>query len=228
MRVRIEHGISGAEIAVSRGDAIVIVDAIRASTTYVMAFASGADRIIPCSSREHLSEKFEDYPNSLKCGERLCKKIEGYDLGSSPVEMSSTDLTGKVLLSSTTNGSRMVVACRDSSVVVMGGFCNASSVADFLKGKNMAVSIICSGRLGEEVVEDNLCAEFIKHLLVSSLQPFRLSQNEIREACLASPSYQMLEKAGLEKDFEKCMSFDSHILVPVFDGEAFIVGHNKK
>ena len=75
MRVRIEHGISGAEIAVSRGDAIVIVDAIRASTTYVMAFASGADRIIPCSSRKHLAEKYEDYPNSLKCGERLCKKI---------------------------------------------------------------------------------------------------------------------------------------------------------
>ena len=61
------------EIAVSRGDAIVIVDAIRASTTYVMAFASGADRIIPCSSRKHLAEKYEDSPNSLKCGERLCK-----------------------------------------------------------------------------------------------------------------------------------------------------------
>ena len=228
MEVSIEHGLGGAETAVLRGDAIVIVDAIRASTTYVCAFANGASRIIPCSSREHLSEKFEDYPNSLKCGERLCKKIEGYDLGSSPVEMSSTDLTGKVLLSSTTNGSRMVVACRDSPVVVMGGFCNASSVAEFLKGENRDISIICSGRLGDEVVEDNLCAEFIKHILVSSSQPFRFSQDEIREECLASPSYQMLEKAGLEKDFEKCMSFDSHSLVPVFDGEAFIVDRDKK
>ena len=149
MEVSIEHGFKGAETAVSRGDVIVIVDAIRASTTYVCAFANGASRIVPCSSREHLSEKFKDYPNSLKCGERLCKKIEGYDLGSSPVEMSSTDLTGKVLLSSTTNGSRMVVACRDSPVVVMGGFCNASSVAEFLEEKNRDISIICSGRLGK-------------------------------------------------------------------------------
>ena len=223
MEVRIEHGISGAEIAVSRGDAVVIVDAIRASTTYVIAFASGADRIIPCSSRKHLAEKYEDYPNSLKCGERLCKKIEGYDLGSSPVEMSNRDLTGKVLLSSTTNGSRMVVACRDSPLVVMGGFCNASSVAEFLKGQNIDISIICSGRLGEQVIEDNLCGEFIKHLLVSPSKPFRLSKEEIEEECLVSPSYDMLSNAGMEGDFEKCMSFDSHSLVPVFDGEAFIL-----
>ena len=110
-----------------------------------------------------------------------------------------------------------------SLLVVMGGFCNASSVAEFLKGKNMDVSIICSGRLGEEVIEDNLCGEFIKHLLVSPSKTFRLSKEEIEEECLVSPSYEMLSSAGLEEDFEKCMSFDSHSLVPVFDGEAFIL-----
>ena len=42
MQVRIEHGIDGAKNAVSRGDAVIIVDTIRASTTSVNAFASGA------------------------------------------------------------------------------------------------------------------------------------------------------------------------------------------
>ena len=115
----------------------------------------------------------------------------------------------------------MVVACSDSPLVVMGGFCNASSVAEFLKGKNMDISIICSGRLGEQVIEDNLCGEFIKHLLVSSSKTFHLSKQEIEKECLGSPSYKMLLSAGLEGDFKKCMSFDSHSLVPVFDGEAF-------
>ena len=41
MEVKIEHGIDGAKLAVSRNDAIIIVDTIRASTTYVNAFASG-------------------------------------------------------------------------------------------------------------------------------------------------------------------------------------------
>ena len=52
MEIRIEHGVGGAKNAVSRGDAVLIVDTIRASTTYVNAFASGAKRIVPCLSRE--------------------------------------------------------------------------------------------------------------------------------------------------------------------------------
>ena len=146
MQVNIEHGIEGAKVAVSRNDSIIIVDTIRASTTYVNAFAKGAVRIVPCSSREHLEKKMKLYPGALRSGERLCKKIEGYDLGSSPEEMSKSDLTGKTILSSTTNGSRMVVASSKSSLVVMGSFCNSSAVVDFMKTKSQNISIICSGR----------------------------------------------------------------------------------
>ena len=181
MLVQIEHGIDGAKNAVSRRDAVIIVDTIRASTTYVNAFASGAKRIVPCSSRDHLSEKFNQYPDSMKSGERLCKKIEGYDLGSSPVEMSKTDLSGKVLLSSTTNGSRMVVACKDSPTAVMGSFCNSSAVVSFFREKDMDVSIICSGRLGEEVIEDNLCEEYFKHLIDTPNEKFRLTEDIISD-----------------------------------------------
>ena len=159
MEVKIEHGIDGAKLAVSRNDAIIIVDTIRASTTYVNAFASGATRIVPCSSRDHLDEKMRIYPDALKSGERLCKKIEGYDLGSSPEEMSKATLNGNIILSSTTNGSRMVVASSKSPLVVMGSFCNSSAVVKFIKKREGDVSIVCSGRLGERVVEDTLCAE---------------------------------------------------------------------
>ena len=223
MQVQIEHGIDGAKNAVSRRDAVIIVDTIRASTTYVNAFASGAKRIVPCSSRDHLSEKFNQYPDSMKSGERLCKKIEGYDLGSSPVEMSKTDLSGKVLLSITSNGSRMVVACKDSPITVMGSFCNSSAVVSFFREKDMDVSIICSGRLGEEVIEDNLCAEYFKHLFDTPNKKFRLTEHEIADACLSSPSYKMLSSAGLEGDFVECMSIDSHDIVPVLDNDGFIL-----
>ena len=66
------------------------------------------------------------------------------------------------MLSSTTNGSRMVVASHDSPCVVMGSFCNATAVVKYLKDLKMDVTIVCSGRLGEEVIEDDLCAEYLK------------------------------------------------------------------
>ena len=222
MEVKIEHGIDGAKLAVSRNDAIIIVDTIRASTTYVNAFASGATRIVPCSSRDHLDGKMRIYPNALKSGERLCKKIEGYDLGSSPEEMSKSNLNGQIILSSTTNGSKMVVASSKSPLVVMGSFCNSSAVVDFMKSKSMNISIVCSGRLGEKVVEDTLCAEYLLHKF-SSDSDFRLSSDEITIECKSSPSYQMLESAGLESDFGFCMRMDSHSIVPVLDGDGFIL-----
>jgi len=223
MRVSIEQGIDGAKLAVSRNDSIIIVDAIRASTTYVNAFASGALRIVPCSSREHLSEKFKEYPDALRSGERLCQKIKGYDLGSSPEEMSKANLEGRTILSSTTNGSKMVVASAGSPLVVMGTFCNCSAVVNFLVNQGRDVSIVCSGRLGVEVVEDTICAEYIKNKFDNPLSPFRLSDAQISDKCRTSPSYKMLESAGLENDFNYCMSIDSYSLVPILKDGGFIL-----
>ena len=223
MRISIEHGIDGAKLAVSRNDSIIIVDTIRASTTYVNAFASGALRIIPCSSREHLNEKFQKYPDALRSGERLCQKIEGYDLGSSPEEMSKANLGGQTILSSTTNGSKMVVASAGSPTVAMGTFCNCSAVVNFLMEQGGDVTIVCSGRLGEEVVEDTICAEYIKHKFVNPSSSFRLSDAQISDKCRTSPSYKMLESAGLENDFNYCMSIDSHSLVPILKDDGFIL-----
>ena len=223
MNVVIEHGIAGASKAVDRNDAIIIVDTIRASTTYVNAFSSGVKRIVPCASREDLLSRLEKYPDSVKSGERLCKKIEGYDYGSSPKEMSIADLNDKIMLSSTTNGSRMVVASASSSCVVMGSFCNATAVIDYLKEKMYDITIVCSGRLGEEVIEDNLCAEYLKWGFENDLKDFRLTPKQIFDECLVSPSYLMLKSAGLEVDFDFCMRIDSHNIVPILDDDGFIL-----
>ena len=223
MRVSIEHGIAGAKLAVSRGDAIIIIDVIRASTTYVNAFASGAKKIVPCSSRDHLESKSLEYQNALKSGERYCKKIEGYDLGSSPEEMFNSNLDGKVILSSTTNGSKMVVASSGSFLVVMGSFCNATSVVDYFSDKKCDITIICSGRLGIPVIEDDICADYIKNKFENKGLDFRLSDDEINLECSKSPSYEMLKSAGLKNDFNFCMNIDSHTLVPVLDSDGFIL-----
>ena len=170
-----------------------------------------------------MTNRSEKYPDCVKSGERQCKKIEGYDFGSSPKEMSLSNLDGKTMLSSTTNGSRMVVASHDSPCVVMGSFCNASAVIGYLKKQNLDVTIVCSGRLGEEVIEDNLCAEFLLWGFDNLLVDFRLNPKEIYAECLESPSYLMLKSAGLEDDFDFCMAIDSHSIVPILDGDGFIL-----
>ena len=82
---------------------------------------------------------------------------------------------------------------------------------------------MCSGRLGEEVIEDNLCAEFLLWGFDNLLVDFRLNPKEIYGECLESPSYLMLKSAGLEDDFDFCMAIDSHSIVPILDGDGFIL-----
>ena len=223
MNIEIAHGIQGASDAVNRKDAIIIVDTIRASTTYVNAFSRGIEKIVPCASRDDLLRRLERYPGAVRSGERLCKKIEGYEYGSSPKEMSKANLEGKIMLSSTTNGSRMVVASAESPKVVMGSFCNASAVVNYLKKIGGDVTIVCSGRLGEEVIEDNLCGEYLRWGFNNNFADFRLNSKQIYDECLASPSYLMLKTAGLEEDFEFCMDIDSHSTVPILDDDGFIL-----
>jgi phosphosulfolactate phosphohydrolase-like enzyme len=73
------------------------------------------------------------------------------------------------------------------------------------------------------VIEDNLCAEYVRWGFNNNFASFRLNPKQIYEECLVSPSYLMLKTAGLEEDFEFCMDIDSHNIVPVLDDDGFIL-----
>ena len=229
MRVTIEQAFEGAKAAASRGDSVVIVDVLRASTTYATALASGAARIVPCAGRADLEQKRREYPDALRAGERQCRRIDGYDLGSSPTEMAAAPLQGRTILSTTTNGSRMVVAAAGAPLTAMGGFCNGSAVADLLRERAGDVSLVCAGRMGQPVIEDWLGALWLAHLLHGcDPQEFPMSPEMIREACTRSPSYGALQAAGLLQDFDCCLAFDSLAVVPVLKGDGFVKAQPRK
>ena len=75
----------------------------------------------------------------------------------------------------------------------------------------------------EEVIEDNLCAEYLQWGFENDFTAFRLGHKEIYNQCLTSPSYEMLKSAGLEGDFDFCMRIDSHDFVPILDDDGFIL-----
>src|SRR2546430_7541523 len=73
------------------GRGVVVVDALRATTTIVTALANGAKAVIPAATSE---EAVRLAPNLEKdgvvlAGERRSVKIEGFALGNSPPEMTA-------------------------------------------------------------------------------------------------------------------------------------------
>ena len=93
------------------GRIVAVIDVLRATSTIVAAMANGARAIVPVAEIEDALRlaKTHGRDNVLLCGERRSRKIEGFDLGNSPLEFTSEAVADKLVVMTTTNGTR---ACR--------------------------------------------------------------------------------------------------------------------
>jgi hypothetical protein len=83
-----------------------VVDVVRATTSMVEALAHGARSLFPVVTAEDAVNLAASLgrEDTLLCGERKGKKIEGFDLGNSPREYTPEVVGDKRLVWSTTNG----------------------------------------------------------------------------------------------------------------------------
>ncbi len=90
----------------SKGKCVVVIDVLRASSTIVHACENGVERVIPVASVEDATKLVStlDRKRTLLGGEREGIKIDGFDLGNSPLEYTSKVVKGKTLIFSTSNG----------------------------------------------------------------------------------------------------------------------------
>ena len=84
--------------------AMVAIDVLRAFTTAAYAFAAGAERIVLAGGVDEAFRLRAELPDALIMGEEGGLRVEGFDLGNSPVEFTREAVEGKRLVMSTTNG----------------------------------------------------------------------------------------------------------------------------
>ncbi|MBS1231790.1 MAG: 2-phosphosulfolactate phosphatase, partial [Bacteroidetes bacterium] len=101
MKIEISEFADGARQA--RGLA-VIIDVFRAFSVECYAFDSGAVKIIATGEVMEAFELKRLYKQAVLVGEREEKKIKGFDFGNSPTEILKADLTGKIVIHTTTAG----------------------------------------------------------------------------------------------------------------------------
>ncbi len=139
---------------------IVIIDIVRASSTICTAFYYGADEVLPVADKSKaLSYKQQGY---LIAGERNGEKLQGFDFGNSPFEFMTTDLEGKKLAITTTNGTQNIEKVSQhlgmNSEIVIGAFVNYKVLLNYLRGSGKNILLVCSGWKGNVSIEDTLFA----------------------------------------------------------------------
>ncbi|MGH7547089.1 MAG: 2-phosphosulfolactate phosphatase [Gemmatimonadales bacterium] len=141
------------------GRGVVVIDALRATTTVITALANGAKAVIPAATSEEavrLASNLEK-DGVLLAGERKSLKIEGFALGNSPREMTPEAVAGQTIVLATTNGTPALVAAQGGEPVLVGAPVNFKALAARVRAALVQrgdLVIICAGREKQFALED--------------------------------------------------------------------------
>ncbi|MGQ9619874.1 MAG: 2-phosphosulfolactate phosphatase [Bacteroidales bacterium] len=152
----------------------VIIDVFRAFSVSCYAYDSGVSGIIITGSIDEAFRLKSKYRMAVLAGERDEKRIEGFDLGNSPTEILTADLYGKILIHTTTAGTKGLMSAVSASVLLTGSLVNAGAVTEYIKSVNPeTVSLVAMGYRGQiRAEEDIICAELITSRLMGINEDF--------------------------------------------------------
>ncbi|EAW38980.1 2-phosphosulfolactate phosphatase family protein [Lyngbya sp. PCC 8106] len=150
----------------------IVVDVLRATTTIATALNAGAEAVQVFSDVQELMEVSEKWPadKRVRIGERGGNKVEGCDLGNSPLNVTSDIVEGKRLFMTTTNGTRALQRVQTAPVVITSALVNRQAVVEYLITKQPeTVWIVGSGWQGSYSLEDTVCAGAIAESFVTEM-----------------------------------------------------------
>lgn len=136
------------------GRTVVVVDVLRATTTICHALSAGAECVAPCLEIDEARATAAQLgPTTLLGGERLGRRIEGFHFGNSPSEYTAAAVAGRMVVFTTTNGTRAMRRAAQAGELLMGAFVNLSTIVAALAERERA-DILCAGTGGVITAED--------------------------------------------------------------------------
>jgi 2-phosphosulfolactate phosphatase len=106
----------------------------------------------------------------LRAGERGGAKVQGCDLGNSPLDCTPATVKGKRLFISTTNGTRTLQRVQAAKIVLAAAMINRAAIVDYVVSQQPeTVWMVGSGWEGTYSLEDTVCAGAIADLLATKL-----------------------------------------------------------
>ena len=183
MPIIIEARLTPAEISRLPGENLtdctcVVFDILRATSVFTTALASGAISVRPVAEiADALATRRAD-PSVLLAGERNGLRLQAhatdgvdFDLGNSPREFTPQAVSGRKIVSTTTNGTRALRACAGAGRVLATSFLNLSATANYVaRLAPPRIVLVCAGTGERLALEDVLAAgAFCRALEVAEL-----------------------------------------------------------
>lgn len=222
--------------ALCEGKRVAVIDVLRATSVIVTALANGAGKIFVTESIPEARNLFSTFlsNSALLGGERAGKKIEGFDLGNSPLSYTVEVVRNKNIVLTTTNGTLAIRNSRTAKRLFAVSFLNVFYAAKVLADANEPLLIVCSGTNGNFSLDDALCAG----MLIDSISrfvpvqcddlgqmalAFYRQEGSIQEKLSDCKHLKYLRSIGYEKDVEYCLQPNIFEALPEYLPEGFLV-----
>ena len=210
---------------------VVIIDVLRATSTMATALFNGARYIIPVDSVAKCIELGRQI-NCVTAGERDGKIAEGLLHGNSPFEYSRDFIENKILVLTTTNGTRLLHMALEKGAreIVTGSFSNLSAVSNYLANQKNDVILACAAWKDRVNIEDLLFAgalvERVKDHFSIPCDSSHIAKTLYNKASgdlfgfmqsNHASHYTRLMDYGLEKDIRYCLQPDQANVLPIYE-----------
>lgn len=193
--------------------------------------SNGAEAIIPVAEVSTCAV-YKD-SNFLLAAERNGEVVDGFDFGNSPFSYTADKVAGRVIVLTTTNGTKAIHLSREAKQVVIGSFLNLSALANWLKQQKGRVLLVCAGWKDNFNLEDTLFAgalvdqlENTFHLAddgaLAARDLYLHAQDDINGYLAKSAHSERLRKLNIEADIAFCLQKDIVDAIPVLDGDRLI------
>ena len=211
----------------------VVIDVLRATSVIVQALNNGAKEIIPVGSIDFAMKISVNAHGgqTLLCGERNTKMIDGFDLGNSPQDYTKGLVHRKSIILFTTNGSKAIVKAKYSNKLLVASFNNLSAIAESLIDIGSDVEIVAAGSNGMFCIEDTICSGALIQTMKSLKGDIEITDagwaslvlndqfgSDVGKMLRESEHGKILIGNGFEEDLAFCSERDNMPIVPFYKG----------
>ncbi|MBZ4189501.1 2-phosphosulfolactate phosphatase [Niabella beijingensis] len=213
-----------------RDAVVVVIDVFRATSTIAAALYNGARYVVPVDSVPKAIEISEEL-GGIAAGERDGKLADGLRHGNSPMEYKREFIEDKILVLTTTNGTRLLYMALEQGAgnIITGSFPNLSSVCRYVTAQNKNVVLACAGWKDKFNLEDTLFAgavisqvkhHFSIHCDSSLMAEYMYQQN--RNDLLGfsrnlTHYHRLVDRFGYIDDIAFCLQENSADVLPLYD-----------
>ncbi|WP_460759697.1 2-phosphosulfolactate phosphatase [Niabella terrae] len=216
---------------------VVVIDVFRATSTIAAALYNGARYVIPVDAVSKAIE-ISQREGGIAAGERDGRLAEGLSYGNSPLEYKRDFINDKILVLTTTNGTRLLymALANGAQEIITGSFPNLSSVCNYLMEQGKDVVLACAGWKDRFNMEDTLFAGAVIHKVrdrfsVHCDSSFMAEQiytahkdDLLTYAANLTHYHRLVKRFGYIDDIEYCLSQDLADVLPLYQEGRLIAG----